>query len=602
MSLAAGAALLWLIPLGGAIVLLYLLKMRRRDVRVPATFLWPALTYEVRANSLFQRLRLSWLLFLQLLALCLLLCGLARPQVRTPGLAGEVTVIVIDASASMGATDVSPSRFDVAKSAAQNILSTMRPGDRACLIEAGPVPRVACPLSGDVASLRRGLSDMELYDCECDVGEALRLAVSLTAKLPSSRVALLSDGVFPEVRDFAAGNAHIVFERIGESAENVAISALGTTETADGRLLYCELRNYGKLPSLGTLRFKADGVLFNSMKVEVPQRGTLGKTLAVPKGAKVVEAFLDCEDCLKSDNYAVVATDEFAVRTLLVGSGDLFLERALALDPRVVLDKATELPAKSDYDLVVFDGTPEKPTKAKGVLTFGSAGKPSPVVAEGVVSAPRFLDAEEDSPLLQAVDLSGTYVGSAEKVKAKVDGKVLVEGTQGPWVVASDGPPRKVYVAFEPMKSDFPLEPAFPIFISNAIDYLVPRETASPALVVPAGRTFTVPARSDDQRLTITGPDGKRTTLKPFGGSFVVREAKRVGHYRVETEGRSQDVYATFASESASNVAPVDRVILGASDVRAVRGAFSLGDFWRPILLAALLVLAAEWWLFARRS
>ena len=70
---------------------------------------------------------------------------------------------------------------------------------------------------------------------------------------------------------------------------------------------------------------------------------------------------------------------------------------------------------------------------------------------------------------MDAVDLQGTYVGSAEKVKAKPEGEVVAEGSQGPWIVASSGSRRHVYVAFEPMKSDFPLQPGFPIFISKVL-------------------------------------------------------------------------------------------------------------------------------------
>src|SRR3954470_14408010 len=106
---------MWLLPLAGIIILLYLLRMRRRDIRVPASFLWPERTDEVRANALIQKLRFSWLLVLQLLALTLVVFAVAKPQTKQHGLAGEVTVLVVDASASMGATDVKPSRFEEAK-------------------------------------------------------------------------------------------------------------------------------------------------------------------------------------------------------------------------------------------------------------------------------------------------------------------------------------------------------------------------------------------------------------------------------------------------------------------------------------------------------
>src|ERR671916_597839 len=105
MTFQSAAALWWLLPMAGAITALYLLKMRRRAVRVPAAFLWPRLTADVRANAPFQKLRVSLLLVLQLLAVFLLVFGLSNPLRKARGLHGRATVIVLDASASMAATD-----------------------------------------------------------------------------------------------------------------------------------------------------------------------------------------------------------------------------------------------------------------------------------------------------------------------------------------------------------------------------------------------------------------------------------------------------------------------------------------------------------------
>lgn len=603
MSLGHLSALFWLIPLGAVIIVLYLLKMRRKDMRVPATFLWPQTTYEIRANSLFQKLRLSLLLFLQLLALALVVLGLAQPQVKRTGLGGEVTVVVIDSSASMSAVDIAPTRFGRAKQVAANIVNQAKGGDKLCIIEAGPVPRVVFPLSVDLAGIRQAIKAIKPSDAESDVGEAMRLAVSLTAKQGSARIVLLSDGVFGEISNFSPGKARVDFERIGSSEANVAINSFGATETPKGRLVFCSLKNYGKMPSLGTLNFRADGKLFNSMKIEVPAKGTLGKTVSAPSSAKVIEAFLTNEDMLKSDNYAVSLTDPGAtVRVLLMGPDDLFVERAFSLDPRVALDKASTLPSTKDYDIVVFDGVKEQKTESKGVLTFGSAGTPSPVKAFGEVKEPTFLDLVKNHPLMQDVDFEGTYIGRSEKVKPKANGEVIAEGRDGPWIVVSSLSQKQVYVSFQPLQSDFPLQPGFPIFISNVIDFICPRESKSNTLSVAAGRPFTVPASSESDVLTIVSPDGSNETLKPFGNSFSIRETRTVGRYEMSSNGKKQAVYASLTNDLESNIAPQKRILLGSTEVKSVEASLRLADFWRPVLLVALLVLAVEWFVFARRS
>ena len=95
-----------------AVVAMYLLKLRRDETVVPSTLLWTRLVADVEANAPWQRLRRSLLLLLQLLLVAILALLAARPFLERPaGLARDV-VLVVDTSASMGATDVVPDRLD----------------------------------------------------------------------------------------------------------------------------------------------------------------------------------------------------------------------------------------------------------------------------------------------------------------------------------------------------------------------------------------------------------------------------------------------------------------------------------------------------------
>src|SRR5919109_3267947 len=104
----AAAWLLGTIPL---IVLLWLLRPQRPRVRIPSVLLWPASSAERRSATPWQRLRNHPLLWLQLLVAALLAITAAQPFV--PAEAAEQRLIVLlDASGSMRATDVAPSRWD----------------------------------------------------------------------------------------------------------------------------------------------------------------------------------------------------------------------------------------------------------------------------------------------------------------------------------------------------------------------------------------------------------------------------------------------------------------------------------------------------------
>ncbi|MCH8275114.1 MAG: VWA domain-containing protein [Armatimonadetes bacterium] len=603
-------ALWWLLPLGGGILLLYLLKMRRKDLKVPATFLWPPFRSEVRANALFQRLRFNWLLVLQLLAILLILFALAYPQVRREGLAGEVTVFVVDTSASMSAVDASGSRFEAAKRFLHQALGNARPGDRVSVIEAGPIPRVVAPLSGDMGKIRAALRDLQATDCEADIGEALRLGAALVGDLESARIVLLSDGAFPEIEDFSPGKAKVVFQRIGVSGENAGIIALGAAETPSGKQVYCGVTNFGTKYVTGTLSLHAGGRLFDSRKVEIPPGETLGVNVAAPRGAKIVEAFLETDDLLAADNYAAAVTDPSAsIRVLLVSSGNIFLERALALDPRVTLDRAASLPeteragslGQSAYDIVVFDGVAEKRVKARGVLSFGVAGSPSPVTVSGSVKNPLFIDADAEHALMRFVDMRDTYVAESEQASPKPQGVVLAESSAGPLIVAADTDKRQIYVSFKLLESDFPLQVGFPIFIANVLDYLA-GEGSADVFSIPTGKPFSVPAPPGVDSARLKTPDGTTLKLEAAGGRFVAHNLLKAGRYELRVGDRKQTLYASLLNERESNVQPVAELRLGGGEVSATSAGFRLADFWRPLLLLALLVLGVEWWVFARRS
>ncbi|MBS1713316.1 MAG: BatA and WFA domain-containing protein [Armatimonadetes bacterium] len=596
--------MLWLLPLGAAIVALYLLRMRRRDVQVPATFLWPERTEEVRANALVQRLRFSWLLVLQLAALSLAVFALSRPQIKQRGLVGKLTVVVLDSSASMGATDVKPSRFEQAKAEVHRMIGSAAVGDRIALIEAGPVPRVVFPLGSDGDKQRSLLADVRRYDAESDMGEALRLASAIASANEAAKIVVLSDGVFNRVDDFAAGKANVVYTPYGKSSANLAVQAFGSNEGPKGRSVYCGVRNYGSEPAATGVTVYADGRAIDSVEATIGPGQTWGRTVAVPAGARVLEAKLDRGGALTADDWAVTLCDPAAsVNVLLVTKGDLFLEKALSLDPRVTLDKADRLPesvrSNAAYDIVVFDGVPEQPVRARGVLTFGAAGPTSAVKTTGSVQTPRDIQGTND-PLGKGVSWDGVFVERMQRVEPKAMGRVVVDSKDGPVVVVSEGKSRQVYVAFEPMQSDFPLNVGFPILIGNALDFLIGRQAAD-TLSVKTGTSFVAPAMGRKDA-GLTRPDGRRDTIEARDDRLAVRGLDRVGKYSLDLGGKAKAVYASLRSPVESNIAPKTDLEVGTVSVKGTSSAVRFEDFWRWIVLAAMAVLGFEWWYFARRS
>src|SRR5262247_1796467 len=108
------------------LLILYMLRLRRRPVRVSTIMFWPVAAEDAQANEPLRWLRPSWLLFLHAAVLALLLLALARPAVMGPGAADRL-VILIDRSASMSAADMpdGKTRLDAAKARAARLIEDL---------------------------------------------------------------------------------------------------------------------------------------------------------------------------------------------------------------------------------------------------------------------------------------------------------------------------------------------------------------------------------------------------------------------------------------------------------------------------------------------
>src|SRR4051812_12933827 len=236
-------SLLGLVP--PAILALYFLKLKRQPLEVPSTYLWSRAIEDLHVNSLWQRLRQSLLLFLQLLLVAVIMLALLRPGWSGTKLEGKRFVFLIDTSASMAATDMSPSRLDLAKRQAVDFVEEMEAGAVAMVISFSNVAKVEQPFTDNRRALRQRIELIEQTNRPSDLSEALRAAAGLanpgqsgdpnnpidikTAQAQPATLLILSDGGFASVPTFKLGNLTPEYvKQAGPRQRNAAIVAFST--------------------------------------------------------------------------------------------------------------------------------------------------------------------------------------------------------------------------------------------------------------------------------------------------------------------------------------------------------------------------------------
>jgi hypothetical protein len=255
------ALILFLTPF--LILLLYFLKMKRKPLQVPSTFLWKKSIEDLHVNSLFQWMRDNVLLLVQLLTVLVIIYGVMAFQVYGAQGAGLHYILLIDSSASMAVADADGgTRLAAAKKAALATIDAHGQGDVGMVIEFNSDAVIRQPYTIDRDRLRRAVEDIQQTSRATHVEEALNLADSLANPTRSTdnqavappdadpskartyvanegmaaEVHLFSDGRFADVAGFATGNLAVEFHRIGaeDQSNNVGIVAFNAQRDDKG--------------------------------------------------------------------------------------------------------------------------------------------------------------------------------------------------------------------------------------------------------------------------------------------------------------------------------------------------------------------------------
>jgi len=179
---------------GAAVVGLYFLKLRRRAVPVPFLPLWDALVVDERRTRLFDRLKRWWSLLVALIIVGLLAAAVGDPRTGDARRTGRTLVVLVDVSASMGATDVVPSRFEDARTRVRALIDDLGPNDRMLLAEMANATVPRSPLTGEVAVLRDAVEELAVQATVARLDRGLALAADVLRGAPEPEVVVVTDG------------------------------------------------------------------------------------------------------------------------------------------------------------------------------------------------------------------------------------------------------------------------------------------------------------------------------------------------------------------------------------------------------------------------
>lgn len=586
----AGWIAMGAIPL--AIFALYFLKLKRQPLEVPSTYLWHRVIEDLHVNSLWQKLRKSILLLLQLLVVALAIFALLRPGWQGETLDGQRFIFLVDNSASMSTTDAAQdvARLDEAKNRIGNLLDQMEAGMSAMIIAFAKEPLVIQEFTSNRRTLREALNRIAPTVAQTDLSGALRMAAGFAnprreiaggasddaEKSPPgepSSLFIFSDGRFGAVENFSLGDLQPKFLPLGRSdTSNMALTALNARRSEEHPELvqaFAQLANFSESDAIADVSLSHNGRLIDAKEVKVPARGIGTATFMLDGDATgtlraVLEPQDSFQDRLEVDNtaYAVLDTRRNA-RVLLVTPGNSALELALATDrvkrlAKVEIVSPSEIETaafkqrveNNNYDLIIFDQCTPREMPPTNTLFVG---RRPPLEAwtsnqsEQKVPAPQIIDWQRSHPLLNLVELGGLEIVDTYSIAPPIGGRVLIDSNVGPLMAVA---PRDRFedfvIGFEivgtneegqrAFNTNWSLRHSFPTFWLNVLEHFS-RGSDSQEFYRP-GELVEIQLPPSDSSTEVARPDGVRVAVDTdFAGRMAFQETERPGIYQVFQDG-----------------------------------------------------------------
>jgi len=600
------------------IIILYMLRLRRREVLISSTMLWQRLMQDREANAPWQRLRRNLLLILQLLILAALVIGLARPFIPIPSVAAGSVALLIDASASMNATDMpgGATRFDAARSQARSLVGDLAGGEVMTIITAGPTPNVVSPPSGDQVVLREALNRAEPTQAPADWEAALALAGASIAGREKASVVIISDGGLPA--DLPALPVPVRYIKVGRESSNLAISALATRPLDDTPQLFAAVTNTGDEDADVILSLEVDGELLSADRLSVPAGETTNRNITdLPASTQLIRASLSApvegggSDYLPVDDVAyAVYTPPVSGRVLIVTESNLFLQQVFSAFPTLNAFRAMpgDLP-QEQFDLMVLDGWLPEELPETNLLIINPPNSTDLFAVGEKFTNTRFVR-QVDDPILAFVDFEPIAVREAALVQAPGWGKTLAEAEGGPLLLVGTAGGRRVAIlTFDLHASDLPLRIDFPILVANLLEWYSPSQPFDAPDGLRPGEPIAIRAQAATSGYRITLPDGSVQTFPVGEVPLSFSSTMQLGTYQVELiRGMQVETSAAFAvnlfSPAESDIAPVDSITVGQTQIVDKKAGDEYGqrELWPWLAAAALAILFVEWWVYHRGS
>ncbi|KXL51907.1 hypothetical protein CLNEO_27660 [Anaerotignum neopropionicum] len=575
------------------IILMYLLKQKYKETKVPSLYLWKKAIPESKAQEPWQKLRKNILLFLQIAAAAVLAIALGGPYIMGKSQVVDY-VLALDCSVSMQATDVEGSRFLAAKKDMLRMVEEAAPQSSFSLVLLQDEPALLLSGTQEKQEVLRCIQEAEATDGGVAWDKAKEI-LSAERDVLGGEILMFSDNYG------SLGDLPVQEQIYNKGGNNSALSMLSYAQQENGLSVLTRLENWGVGGEEKTVTLYADGMVFDTKSYTLARGDSVDVTFrGVPKDTKSIMVRLFPEDDLQADNmrYEGVSSAS-SEKVLLITENNLFLEKVFSLIDNVELYKTTPEKATeaSGYGLYIYDGClPEKLPQDGFVLLFQPAANDYVAMSaqKDITATARTL---ENTGLTDISSIS-FEVSKANPIQASW-GKPLIRAGEDVLAVFGEYQGRKMAIfGFDLHDSDLPLNGGFPILIYRLAEWYFPGGEAA-LMQQQAGGTISFSLRPETQKAWVITPQENKILIAPPFPALPFSQTQKTGFYSLVEEDGSEHQTTQIFGMNPKVVGESDLSLQGektdseGAQVKTIRAGKPLRNL---LLLLLCMILMIEWW------
>jgi len=561
-----------------------------------------------------RKLREPWALAAQVFFLLLLLLALGNPRWGVT-LQGRRAVIVLDTSIWSQAHPAGEAAWiGRERVEAVRVLDALPARDPVLLLTAEPDAPPILPFTTDRRALRRAIAAAQPSSVAADIPRALEMGKAALAGSQRGLLVYVGPGMVDAEQARSLEEFRAALKKPGEdSAEPQFLMRLvnggadiqdrGITQLAlrrdaaqpDRWHALAQLKNYSASRADVVLKFSVNGQPLGQRDVALApyELANTQNEFVWDKGG-FLQAEISTPDALEADNRAAVSlpafraarvavftgkNSPFAADLLSVLSGNPYVRVQIvppgttpdvAPDVAIYQDQGANVPAQSSYNSIYFLSGPSTMAPHSFRVTRWNAQHP---VTKWIRT--------HDVSVRNSAKLT---VLPADTILAYAEGN-----PPSPLILARiQNGHRLVIVGFDPRNSNFPLEPAFPLFMAGSMEWLTHSVEDAAASASTGELDLPRPVTR------IVAPSGREVPFVRLGGDIRLI-AQETGIYRVSAPGGETHIAINPPPLPAQRMLATPAEQAGV-ETEPLQG--QTWELWRWLALLAIVALWLEWWLY----